>query len=169
MLNAGVSGAGVTSSSSGSGSGSTTSFTTGAASTASSLGRFFINDDDRLRAPPDVLDRPSGTCSLRATCCACAACPVDMLFTTSGRISAHICSALIEPHSMILLFSHFSDTGFVRKSLQPAASAATLSLCSEDAVSATMITEDRYEGVVAERVSDVDASDGVCYRPRDLG
>ena len=47
-----------------------------------------------------------------------------MLLTTSGRMSAHICKALIEPHSMILLFSHSSDTGFVRKSLHPAASAA---------------------------------------------
>jgi len=95
-----------------------------------------------------------GTCSRCATSRALAACPVVMVFTASGRISAHICRALIEPHSMILLFNHNSDTGFVRKSLHPAARAATRSLCSEDAVRATIMTEERY-GEFIERVSDV--------------
>ena len=63
---------------------------------------------------------------------------------------------------MILLFSQCRETGFVRKSLQPAARAATRSLCSDDAVSATMMTEDRYDGVDADRESEVEASDGVC-------
>lgn len=63
---------------------------------------------------------------------------------------------------MILLFSQWRETGFVRKSLQPAASAATRSLCNDDAVSATMITEERYDGVDADRESEVEASDGVC-------
>ena len=121
-----------------------------------------VCDGSRLCAPTGVA-RPSGTCSLLATSlAACAACPVVRLRTTSGRMSAHICSALIEPHSMILLFSQCSETGFVRKSLHPAASAATRSLCSDDAVSATMITEDLYDGVDADRVSEVDASEGVC-------
>lgn len=134
----------------------------------------FAADSDLVRACfpplPDGVGvvRPSGTCSRRATCCACAAWPDEMLFTTSGRMSAHICSALIEPHSMILLFSQSSDTGFVRKSLQPAASAATRSACSDDAVSATMMTDDRYAGVTTLRVSDVDVSDGVRC-PSDCG
>ena len=105
--------------------------------------------------------------------CACAAWPVVMLRTTSGRMSAHICNALIEPHSMILLLSQWRETGLVRKSLQPAASAATRSLWREDAVRATMMTDERYEGVVAERAVsevevDADASDGVCW-PSDCG
>lgn len=95
-----------------------------------------------------------GTCNRCATSRALATCPVVMVFTPSGRMSAHICRALIEPHSMILLFNHNSDTGFVRKSLHPAARAATRSLCSEDAVRATIMTEERY-GEFMERVSDV--------------
>lgn len=118
-------------------------------------------EDDRLRESVGVL--PSGTCSLRATFCAWTAWPEDMLLTTSGRISAHICRALIEPHSMILLFSQWRDTGFVRKSLHPAASAATRSLCNEDAVRATMMTDDLYGGVdiADDRDSLTEASDGV--------
>lgn len=62
-------------------------------------------EDERLGEPDGVV-RPSGTCRRLATLWACAACPVDILFSTSGRRSAHICNALIEPHSMILLLSH---------------------------------------------------------------
>jgi hypothetical protein len=101
-------------------------------------------------------ERSLGTCRRSATFFAC---PVDMLLMTSGRRSAHIWSALIDPHSMILLFSHTSDTGFVRKSLQPAASAATRSLCRDEAVRATMITDERY-GDELDLVS-VDVSEGV--------
>jgi hypothetical protein len=61
---------------------------------------------------------------------------------------------------MILLFNQRRDTGFVRKSLQPAASAATRSLWREDAVRATMITEERY-GDDNDRESDEGESDGV--------
>ena len=50
---------------------------------------------------------------------------------------------------MILLFNHINDTGLVKKSLQPAAKAATRSLWRDDAVNATIITEER-NGVVAE-------------------
>lgn len=46
----------------------------------------------------------------------------------------------IEPHSTSFDSSQGRETGFVRKSLQPAASAATRSACSEEAVRATMIT-----------------------------
>lgn len=121
-------------------------------------------DAPRARSPADgVDDLPSGTCSRDATCCACIVCPVVILRTTSGRMSAHICNALIDPHSMILLLSHWRDTGFVRKSLQPAARAATRSACKEDAVSATMITEERYGGVDMFRESVVEASEGVLW------
>jgi len=44
---------------------------------------------------------------------------------------------------MILLLSHSSETGLVKKSLHPAASAAPLSDCNDDAVKATMMTEER--------------------------
>jgi hypothetical protein len=47
----------------------------------------------------------------------------------------------MQPHSTILRSSHFSETGLVKKSLHPAASATTLSDCKLDAVSATMMTE----------------------------
>jgi hypothetical protein len=104
----------------------------------------------------DATARSFGTCSRSATFLAC---PVDRLSITSGRKSAHICNALIDPHSMILLFSHTSETGFVRKSLQPAANAATRSLCRDEAVKATMITDERY-GDEADLVS-VDVSEGV--------
>lgn len=43
---------------------------------------------------------------------------------------------------MILLSNHLSETGFVRKSLHPAANALTRSWWKDDAVKATMITED---------------------------
>lgn len=49
----------------------------------------------------------------------------------------------MQPHSTIFRSSHFNDTGFVKKSLHPAAKAETLSLCKEEAVRATMMTEDR--------------------------
>jgi len=100
--------------------------------------------------------RSFGTCKRSATFLAC---PVDRLLMTSGRRSAHIWSALIDPHSMILLFSHTSETGFVRKALHPAASAATRSLCRDEAVKATMITDERY-GDEVDLVS-VDVSEGV--------
>jgi hypothetical protein len=48
------------------------------------------------------------------------------------------------PHSVTLLFSQWWLTGFVKKSLHPAARAFTLSLLSDEAVCATMITEERY-------------------------
>lgn len=47
----------------------------------------------------------------------------------------------------------------MRKSLQPAARAATRSLCKDDAVSATMITDDLYGDDVEVEVEG--ASDGV--------
>lgn len=46
----------------------------------------------------------------------------------------------IEPHSTSFDSSQTSETGFVRKSLQPAASAATRSAWSDEAVRATMMT-----------------------------
>jgi len=46
----------------------------------------------------------------------------------------------IEPHSRSFCCSHWSETGLVRKSLQPAASAETRSTCSDEAVRATMMT-----------------------------
>ena len=62
---------------------------------------------------------------------------------------------------MILLFNHSRETGLVKKSLHPAASAATRSLGNEEAVRATMITEERY-GEATERVSDAaETSEGV--------
>lgn len=62
---------------------------------------------------------------------------------------------------MILLLSQTNDTGFVKKSLHPAAKAATRSLCKEDAVKATMITDDLY-GLAADVRESVDgASEGV--------
>jgi len=118
----------------------------------------FVRDTDRLLDVPGVI-RPSGMCNFVATVRAFSCCPFVNPLTTSGRMSAHICNALIEPHSMILLFSHCSDTGFVRKSLQPAASAATRSVCNDEAVRATMMTEER-KGVEGCRDSDVE-SDGV--------
>ena len=60
---------------------------------------------------------------------------------------------------MILLLSQSRETGFVRKSLQPAPSAATLSDCNDDAVKATIMTEER-KGVEDMRES-VETSDGV--------
>lgn len=70
---------------------------------------------------------------------------------------------------MILLFSQRSETGFVRKSLQPAARAFTRSLCKDEAVRATIITDDRYgDDALVERGSLLDedeegvkASEGV--------
>jgi hypothetical protein len=44
---------------------------------------------------------------------------------------------------MILLSSHFRETGFVKKSLQPAANALTRSWWNDEAVRATMMTDDR--------------------------
>jgi len=102
---------------------------------------------------------PSGICSLRAMFWACTVWPADTDFIKSGLLSANICNALIEPHSMILLLSQSRDTGFVRKSLQPAASAATLSDCNDDAVKATMMTEER-KGLEDMRES-FETSDGV--------
>ena len=67
----------------------------------------------------------------------------------------------MEPHSMILLFNQTKETGFVKKSLQPAASAATRSLCKEEAVRATMMTEFIY-GLEEMRDSFDAVSDGVC-------
>lgn len=52
---------------------------------------------------------------------------------------------------MILLLSQTNETGLVRKSLQPAAKAFTLSDCREEAVKATMITEDRKNPLPGER------------------
>ena len=49
----------------------------------------------------------------------------------------------IQPHSIILLSSHFRETGFVRKSLQPAAKAFTRSWWKDEAVRATIMTDDR--------------------------
>ena len=49
----------------------------------------------------------------------------------------------MDPHSTIFFSSHLSDTGFVKKSLHPAAKASTRSDDSEDAVRATMMTDDR--------------------------
>lgn len=125
-----------------------------------------VCDDERL-GEAEGEARPSGTCSLRATFSACLVCPVEIVLTTSGRMSAHICSALMDPHSMILLLSHTSDTGFVKKSLHPAASAATRSLCKDEAVRATIMTEDLY-GLVDIRESEDGASDGVRC-PSDCG
>jgi hypothetical protein len=110
---------------------------------------------------------PLGTCNFSATSLARSVCFLD----TSAKGSAYICKALIEPHSMSLLFSHCKDTGFVRKSLHPAPRAAIRSLCNDEAVKATIITEERYglAILVSEEVSDgVEASvaclspDGVC-------
>jgi hypothetical protein len=44
---------------------------------------------------------------------------------------------------MILRSSHFNETGFVKKSLHPAANATTRSDCNDEAVRATMMTEER--------------------------
>jgi len=60
---------------------------------------------------------------------------------------------------MILLLSHSSETGLVKKSLHPAASAATLSDCNDDAVKATIMTEER-KGLDNMRES-FETSDGV--------
>lgn len=49
----------------------------------------------------------------------------------------------MQPHSIILLSNHFSDTGFVKKSLHPAANASTRSCIKLEAVKATMITDER--------------------------
>lgn len=49
----------------------------------------------------------------------------------------------MQPHSTVFFSSHLSDTGLVRKSLHPAANAATRSVCSDDAVRATMMTAER--------------------------
>ena len=46
----------------------------------------------------------------------------------------------IDPHSVSLTCSQRRETGLVRKSLQPAASAFTRSACSEEAVRATIMT-----------------------------
>jgi len=48
--------------------------------------------------------------------------------------------ACMHPHSMTLRSSHTKLTGFVKKSLQPAARASCLSLCRELAVRATIMT-----------------------------
>ena len=60
---------------------------------------------------------------------------------------------------MILLLSHSSKTGLIKKSLHPAASAAPLSDCNDDAVKATMMTEERV-GLDYMRES-FEISDGV--------
>jgi hypothetical protein len=60
---------------------------------------------------------------------------------------------------MILLLSHSRETGFVKKSLHPAANAATLSDCNDDAVKATMMTDER-NGLDDMRES-LEMSDGV--------
>lgn len=52
------------------------------------------------------------------------------------------CLTCIHPHSTIFLSSHFNETGLVRKSLHPAARAFTRSLCRDEAVRATMMTDD---------------------------
>jgi len=44
--------------------------------------------------------------------------------------------------SHVFIVEASKDTGFVRKSLQPAASAETLSDCDDDTVKATTITEE---------------------------
>lgn len=49
----------------------------------------------------------------------------------------------MQPHSTILVSNHLSETGFVKKSLQPAARAETRSLWRDEAVKATMMTDDR--------------------------
>lgn len=55
-----------------------------------------------------------------------------------SAIKGHTC---MQPHSTILVSSHLSETGFVKKSLQPAAKAETRSLGWAEAVRATMMTE----------------------------
>jgi hypothetical protein len=52
----------------------------------------------------------------------------------------------MHPHSIILVSSHFNDTGLVRKSLHPAANASTRSCIKLEAVKATMITDERADG-----------------------
>ena len=70
------------------------------------------------------------------------------LFTTGDSDCFHIrqpsksIRACIHPHSMIFFSSHSRLTGFVRKSLHPAARAACRSDSRDDAVNATMITGD---------------------------
>jgi hypothetical protein len=113
-------------------------------------------------APGGVgVDRALEICNLSATLRACA----TWLFTTSGAGSAHICKALIEPHSIILLFNQSNETGLVRKSLHPAPSAATRSLCNEEAVRATMITAERYGEEVLVVSDESDGVRGMGVRP----
>ena len=94
---------------------------------------------------------------LLATTCALACWRLRREGSTSG--SAHICRALIEPvngtirtkegrkedhipHSIIFRSSHCNLTGLLRKSLHPAASAATRSCGDDCAVNATMMTDE---------------------------
>lgn len=49
----------------------------------------------------------------------------------------------MHPHSTVFFSNHLSETGFVRKSLHPAARALTRSVCKDEAVRATMMTADR--------------------------
>ena len=96
---------------------------------------------------------------------ACApACPRLCRFSSFGLVELNVWRLLcekpdryaMEPHSTSFWFSHCSDTGFVRKSLHPAASAATRSLCREDAVRATMITGSSYGEAVPELLGETD-------------
>ena len=48
----------------------------------------------------------------------------------------------MQPHSLTFRSSQTKLTGFVKKSLQPAARASCRSDCREEAVSATMMTGD---------------------------
>ena len=73
------------------------------------------------------------------------------------------------PHSVSLTCSQRSETGLVRKSLHPAASAFTRSACSDEAVRATMMTGMANCGEVglesgnveeAEEAAEVEASSG---------
>ena len=60
--------------------------------------------------------------------------------------------------------NHSNETGLVRKSLQPAARAATRSLWRDDAVRATMMTDERY-GEFSDRDSEVvdEAAEGMDF------
>ena len=55
---------------------------------------------------------------------------------------------LIEPHSSSFCCNHGRETGLVMKSLHPAANAANLSDCNDEAVRATMMTGREYGDMI---------------------
>ncbi|RUS25390.1 hypothetical protein BC938DRAFT_472241 [Jimgerdemannia flammicorona] len=106
--------------------------------------------DDPPPATPVILrltPTPTPADPIAATAAAVVASFLGLVVESSARFHLRQPSksikACMQPHSMILRSNHSRLTGLVRKSLQPAARAACLSLSSEDAVSATMITGER--------------------------